>query len=287
VAIADAVEESLRDKGYRADHVEGYPRQEWVLMDYGTWWSTCSRLGPGSSTTSSACGARPGVGVQGVNEAPSLLAASAAMRDLLASAERVASARARCCSRERTGRARIGWLPGFTLAPSGLGPFVPVHCPSLPGELLESELFGHEKGAFTDARNAKPGRLELAQGGTLYLDQVQELDLHLQAKLLRVVEEKRFERVGGHRTLELDARIVASANVDLRRAVAEQRFREDLYHRLAVLPLVVPPLRERREDLLPLALVFLAEARERARPGPGASRPRPGPGCAATPGRGM
>jgi DNA-binding NtrC family response regulator len=143
------------------------------------------------------------------------------------------------------------------------GPFLKIHCPSIPEELLESELFGHEKGAFTDARQAKAGKIELAQGGTLYFDQVQELDLGLQAKLLRVVEEKRFERLGGTRTIEVDVRFVSSAGADLRQLVETGRFRDDLYHRLSVVPLLLPPLRERREDVLPLAEAFLARERER------------------------
>jgi len=143
------------------------------------------------------------------------------------------------------------------------GPFLKIHCPSIPEELLESELFGHEKGAFTDARQAKAGKIELAHGGTIYFDQVQELDLGLQAKLLRVVEEKRFERLGGTRTIEVDVRFVSSAGADLRQMVEAGRFREDLYHRLGVVPLLLPPLRERREDVLPLAETFLARERER------------------------
>jgi two-component system NtrC family response regulator len=143
------------------------------------------------------------------------------------------------------------------------GPFIKVHCPSIPGELLESELFGHERGAFTDARQAKAGKLEIAAAGTLYFDQVQDLVPPLQAKLLRVIEERQFERVGGTRTLEVDARFVASANVDLAAAVRAGLFREDLYHRLNVVPLRLEPLRNRREDILPLALAFLARERER------------------------
>jgi two-component system NtrC family response regulator len=143
------------------------------------------------------------------------------------------------------------------------GPFIKVHCPSIPLELLESELFGHEKGAFTDARQAKAGKLEIAASGTLYFDQIQDLLPPLQAKLLRVIEERKFERVGGTRTIEVDVRFVASANVDLAQAVESGRFRQDLYHRLNVVPLKTPPLRERREDVTPLALAFLARERER------------------------
>ncbi len=143
------------------------------------------------------------------------------------------------------------------------GPLIRVHCPSIPEELLESELFGHERGAFTDAKEAKLGKIEMARGGTLYFDQVQDLSLALQAKLLRVVEERSFERVGGTRTIEVEVRFVSSTNVDLAQAVSAGRFREDLFHRLNVVPLRVPPLRERREDIAPLAELFLS--RERAR----------------------
>jgi DNA-binding NtrC family response regulator len=149
------------------------------------------------------------------------------------------------------------------------GPFVSLHCPSVPEALLESELFGHEQGAFTDARRTRLGKLEMAEGGTLYFDQVQELSLTLQAKLLRVVEEKRFERLGGHRTQEVDVRFLFSSNVDLRAAVRRGAFREDLFHRLSVVELELPPLRERREDVLPLARHFLKRERER-----GATRAR-------------
>jgi DNA-binding NtrC family response regulator len=142
-------------------------------------------------------------------------------------------------------------------------PFIRVHCPSIPEELLESELFGHEKGAFTDAQQVKLGKIELAAGGTVYFDQIHDLHPKLQAKLLRVVEERCFERLGGTRTLEVDVRVLASSSVDLREAVRQSAFREDLYHRLNVVPLFLPPLRSRREDILPLAEVFLARERER------------------------
>jgi DNA-binding NtrC family response regulator len=143
------------------------------------------------------------------------------------------------------------------------GPFIKVHCPSIPEELLESELFGHERGAFTDAKHAKAGKIEMAEGGTLYFDQVQDLRPTLQGKLLRVVEERRFERLGGTRTLEVDVRFVSSAGTDLRAAVAQGAFREDLFHRLSVVPVEVPALRSRPEDILALAEQFLARERER------------------------
>ena len=138
------------------------------------------------------------------------------------------------------------------------GPFVAVNCAALTETLLESELFGHEKGAFTGAVAQRRGRIELAAGGTFFLDEVGELRPDLQAKLLRVLQERRFERLGGTRTLEADARWVAATNRDLHAMIAAGTFREDLYHRLAVFPLRLPPLRDRREDIAPLAARLLA-----------------------------
>lgn len=138
------------------------------------------------------------------------------------------------------------------------GPFVAVNCAAISETLMESEIFGHEKGAFTGATGARRGRLELADGGTLFLDEIGELKPELQAKLLRVIQERRFERVGGTRTIEVDVRFIAATNRDLQAMVAAGEFREDLYHRLAVFPIALPPLRERRQDLLPLAETLLA-----------------------------
>ncbi len=132
-------------------------------------------------------------------------------------------------------------------------PFVPLNCAAIPKDLLESELFGHEKGAFTGAIHTRIGRFELAHGGTLFLDEIGELDLSLQVKLLRVIQQKEFERVGGHKTLKVDVRIIAATNKDLEKAVQEAKFREDLFYRLNVIPLHLPPLRERTEDI-PLLL---------------------------------
>jgi len=147
------------------------------------------------------------------------------------------------------------------------GPFVAVNCAVLSEHLLESELFGHEKGAFTGATSRRRGRIELADGGTVFLDEVAELKPELQAKLLRVLQDRRFERVGGSRTLEADVRWIAATNRDLAALMDDGRFRNDLYHRLAVFPVLLPPLCERREDILPLARELLKRiAHELGRP---------------------
>jgi transcriptional regulator with GAF, ATPase, and Fis domain len=143
------------------------------------------------------------------------------------------------------------------MSPRATKPFMAINCAALSETLLESELFGHEKGAFTGAVDRKRGRLELADGGTFFLDEVGELKPELQAKLLRVLQERRFERVGGSRTLEIDVRWVAATNRDLRLMIDEGRFREDLYHRLAVFPIKLPALRDRPTDILPLAKYLL------------------------------
>ena len=139
--------------------------------------------------------------------------------------------------------------------------FVDLNCATLTPEFLESELFGHEKGAFTDAKTFKRGLLELANGGTLFLDEIGELAPSVQAKLLKVLEDRRFRRLGGTSLLKIDTRILAASNADLERAVRAGRFRADLYYRLNVMSLVVPPLRQRREEILPLAKDFLDELR--------------------------
>jgi len=139
-------------------------------------------------------------------------------------------------------------------------PFIKVNCAALPETLLESELFGHEKGAFTSAVATKKGRFELADDGTLFLDEIGELNLPLQAKLLRVLQEKQFERLGGTKTITVDVRVIAATNRSLEKAVAEKTFREDLYYRLNVVPIILPPLRERREDIPLLLEYFLKES---------------------------
>jgi two-component system response regulator AtoC len=144
------------------------------------------------------------------------------------------------------------------LSERAAGPFVAVNCAAITETLLESELFGHEKGAFTGAVSARRGRLELADGGTFFLDEIGEMPVSLQAKLLRVLQDRRFERVGGTRTIEADVRWIAATNRDVEELRASGRLREDLYHRLAVFPVLLPPLRERPGDILPLAERLLA-----------------------------
>jgi two-component system response regulator AtoC len=139
------------------------------------------------------------------------------------------------------------------MSPRAQRPFIAINCAVLTEQLLESELFGHERGAFTGAHAQRRGRIELADGGTFFLDEVAELKPVLQAKLLRVLEERRFERLGGSASVAVDVRWVAATNRDLRRMAQEGTFREDLYHRLAVFPIRLPPLRARREDIVPLA----------------------------------
>ena len=137
------------------------------------------------------------------------------------------------------------------------GPFVAINCAAIPETLLESELFGYEKGAFTGAVARKPGKFEMAHRGTLFLDEIGDLPFPLQAKILRAIEERRFERVGGTVPLHVDVRIVAATNKDLREAVAARQFREDLYFRLSVFPITIPPFRDRREDVPILARYFI------------------------------
>jgi DNA-binding NtrC family response regulator len=143
------------------------------------------------------------------------------------------------------------------LSPRADGPFVAINCAAIPETLLETELFGHEKGAFTGATQRKPGRFELAHRGTLFLDEIGDLPLALQAKILRALEQKQFERVGGTQSLNVDVRVVAATNRNLKQRVAERQFREDLFFRLSVFPIEIPPLRERGDDVLILARHFV------------------------------
>jgi len=143
------------------------------------------------------------------------------------------------------------------VSPRADGPFVAINCAAIPETLLETELFGHEKGAFTGAAARKPGKFELAHRGTLFLDEIGDLPLSLQAKILRALEEKRFERVGGTLPLQVDVRVVAATNRNLKAAVAARQYREDLYFRLSVFPIVIPPLRDRPDDIPTLSRYFI------------------------------
>jgi two-component system response regulator FlrC len=154
------------------------------------------------------------------------------------------------------------------LSPRAEGPFVAVNCAAIPENMLEALLFGHEKGAFTGAHESRPGKFEQAQGGTLLLDEISEMDVALQAKLLRVLQEKEVDRIGGRAPVRLNVRVLATTNCDLRERVAAGRFREDLFYRLSVFPLTTPPLRDRPADIVPLARYFLHKAAGGARPAP-------------------
>src|SRR3954466_4743797 len=147
-------------------------------------------------------------------------------------------------------------------SPRANKPLVVVNCGAIPSELLEAELFGHVKGAFTGATQNRQGRFELAHGGTLFLDEVGDLPLHLQVKLLRVLQTRQFESVGSSRTVEVDVRIIAATNRELEEAVSKREFREDLYYRLNVIPCKIPALRERKSDILILVNHFLAQFNE-------------------------
>lgn len=154
------------------------------------------------------------------------------------------------------------------LSKRGRKPLVEVNCAAIPEELIESELFGHEKGAFTGATSMKQGKFDLANGGTLFLDEIGDMSLKTQAKILRILQEQRFERVGGAKTIQVDVRIIAATNKNLEKEIEAGNFREDLYYRLNVIPIEVPPLRERKEDIALLLNVFLKEFAQKATKGP-------------------
>ena len=187
-----------------------------------------------------------------------LVAQSAAMREAVRLASRVAATDANVLVTGESGAGKDALaLYIHRQSRRAAEPFVKIDCASLPGELLEAELFGYERGAFTGATQAKPGRLEAAHRGTLILDEIAHLPTDAQAKLLRVIERREFERLGGRRTVRVDARLIALTNVDLDDAVRRKAFRPDLFYRLNVVRIEVPPLRERREDVAALARQFL------------------------------
>jgi len=198
-------------------------------------------------------------------EEPEPIAEDAASRRVLDLARRAASSDATVLLLGESGTGKEV-LARFVHRSSGRaeGPFVPLSCAALSESLLESELFGHEKGAFTGAAERRRGRVELAHGGTLFLDEIGEVSAAFQAKLLRVLEERTFERVGGSQPIRVDLRLLAATNRDLKAALAAGRFREDLYYRLNVVRIEVPPLRDRPADVLPLARGYLERSRRKA-----------------------
>lgn len=190
--------------------------------------------------------------------APNIVGETSAITQILHRIKKVAPADSSVLILGETGVGKELVARGIHLAsPRRAKPFIKVNCAAIPDALLESDLFGYERGAFTGAVVAKPGRFELANGGTIFLDEIGELPLHLQAKLLAVIQDREFERVGGVKTIRVDIRIVAATNKDLAAACKTGTFRPDLFYRLNVVPLCIPPLRERREDIVPLAEYFI------------------------------
>lgn len=198
------------------------------------------------------------------SERPRLVAESAPMRSLLRAVEKIADTRASVLLVGETGVGKEIIAKSIHGMSSRLHkPFVALNCGSLPAELVESELFGHEQGAFTDAKHQRQGRFEIADGGTLFLDEVDSLSPKAQVSLLRVLQEGRFERVGGHQPITCDVRVIAASNRDLLQLAEQGVFRMDLYFRLNVVPLHIPPLRERRADIAPLVKMLLQRFCER------------------------
>ena len=195
-----------------------------------------------------------------VGDSPCMIAASPAFKSLVEQATLVARSDARVLlvGESGTGKELLA-AHIHRESPFASGPFVKMNCAAIPTELLESELFGHEKGAFTGASSARRGKFELADGGTLFLDEIGDLHETAQAKLLRVLQEGEFHRVGGEQPLHATVRVISATNRELPVLIAQKRFREDLYYRLSVVPLRVPPLRERPSDVRPLAGYFLEE----------------------------
>jgi DNA-binding NtrC family response regulator len=196
-------------------------------------------------------------------EAPGIVAQSARMQEVLGLVERVAQTNSTVllCGESGSGKDLIARAIHQRSRRSS-GPFLKINSTAIPENLLESELFGYEKGAFTGAATSKPGKFELADGGTLFLDEIGDVPPPVQVKLLRVLQEREFERLGGTKTLKVDVRLVAATNRDLRAALEDGTFREDLYYRLNVVPINLPPLREHKEDIPALAALFLSKFAE-------------------------
>ena len=193
-----------------------------------------------------------------------MVGASAAMREVFARTEKIAKAdtNVHVFGESGTGKELVAQAIHDLSRRAG-GPLIKVNCGAIPETLLESELFGHEKGAFTGAVKRKLGRFELAHGGTIFLDEIGEVSPATQVKLLRVLQEKEFERVGGEQPVKVDVRVVSATNRDLKKEVESGRFREDLFYRLHIVPINLPPLRERTDDIVPLARFFVEKLRKR------------------------
>lgn len=196
-------------------------------------------------------------------EYPNIVARGAKMQEVLAAVERVAPTNSTVLIGGESGVGKELIARAIhQRSRRAAGPFIKINCTAIPENLLESELFGYEKGAFTGATASKPGKFELADKGSLFLDEIGDVPASTQAKLLRVLQEREFERLGGTRTLKVDVRLIAATNRDLRAALEQGTFREDLYYRLNVVPIDVPPLREHKEDIPDLAVHFLAKYRK-------------------------
>ncbi|MBI5849080.1 MAG: sigma-54-dependent Fis family transcriptional regulator [Nitrospirae bacterium] len=191
---------------------------------------------------------------------PKIIGISRAITEVAQKVQKVASAKTTVLLLGESGTGKELFARAIHSLSSRRGhPFVPINCAAIPRELLETELFGHEKGSFTGAEARKIGKFELADKGTIFLDEIAEMDLTLQAKILRVIQEGEIERVGGIKAIRIDVRIVAASNKDIERAVEAQLFREDLFYRLNVFPIVIPPLRERRDDIPLLVEFFMSK----------------------------
>jgi len=201
--------------------------------------------------------------------APSIIGKSRQLQEITAAIQKVAPTNATVLLHGESGTGKELFARALHhLSGRKDGPFVAINSAAIPRELLESELFGYERGAFTGADSRKLGKLELADKGTVFLDEIGDMDLALQAKILRVLQEQVIERVGGGKPIRIDVRIVAATNKDIERAVAAGTFREDLFYRLNVFPVTIPPLRERRDDIPALASLFLAKYGAEVRKGP-------------------
>src|SRR5512133_2841792 len=207
-----------------------------------------------------AIGRRPISSIVDGRHVDAPVGASPAWREVIRRATQVAATEATTCLQGESGTGKEV-IARFIhqLSPRSRGPFIAINCAGLPEQLLESELFGFERGAFTGAQQSKPGQIELATGGVLFLDEVTEMTPAGQAKFLRVLQEREFLRLGGTRPVRVNVRVIAATNRDLDDAVAQGNFRADLYYRLNVFDIRIPPLRERRDDILPLADSFLRE----------------------------